>query len=230
MAKRQRNVLIVGVSREEFARVAPFFERDDFEIDRFPSGTGALELVTLVPFEILIVRYPLPDMDLRPFLDTVRDKDSCCLRSSLLLLAAGGRSADAEAFVGRGANRVVALEDSVETIQATVSSLVSVAPRKAARFMARLEIRLGGANDMVLCETENISATGMLIRTDRRYDSGTKIHFEFNLPNDDRPIVGIAEAVRHTSNEREEISGIGARFLSFAGDSQRRFEAFRNEM
>ncbi len=227
---KQRNILIVGVSQEEFDRVAPFLSRESFEIDRFPSGSGAIELVSLVPFEVLIVRFPLPDLEMSSFLAKVRHPTSGCLHSSLLLLTAAERAEEAKAFIGHGANRVLALEDSAETIQMTVSSLLSVAPRKAARFLARLEIKLGGANDMVLCQTENISATGMLIRTDRRYEAGTKIHFEFTLPNDERPIVGIAEAVRITTNEKEQVGGIGVRFLSFAGDSQRRFEAYRQSL
>lgn len=224
---KRRNILVVGVSREEFDRVAPFLNRDSFEIDRFPSGSGALELLTRVGFEVLIVRYPLPDMELEPFLDAVRQEDSCSRRSSLVLLTVSERAETAAGFVGRGANRVVSLENSADQIQAMVSSLVNVAPRKSARILARLEIKLGGANDMVFCQTENISATGMLIRTDRQYEPGTKIHFEFNLPDDPRPIVGIAEAVRITHDAREGMTGIGVRFLSFAGDSQLRFEAYR---
>ena len=227
---KRRNVLIVGVSREEFGRVVPFLGRDDFEIDRFPSGSGALELLSLVPFEVLIVRFPLPDMELSPFLKAVRAENSSCRHSSLVLLTAEERSEEAAQFIGKGANRVMALENSADQIQSMVSSLVNVAPRKSARFLARLEIKLGGANDMVLCQTENISASGMLIRTDRIYEPGTKIHFEFNLPDDERPIAGIAEAVRVTTNGREGLTGIGVRFLSFAGDSQRRFEAFRQTL
>lgn len=58
--------------------------------------------------------------------------------------------------------------------------------------MTRLEIKLGGAKDMILCQTENLSGSGMLIKTDRRYDVGTQINFEYSLPNDPRPISGVA--------------------------------------
>lgn len=78
---------------------------------------------------------------------------------------------------------------------------------------------------MILCQTENFSGTGMLIKTERRYDVGTRLGFEFSL-GDDRPIHGVAEVVRHTLIGRDQVGGIGVRFLSFAGDSQRRFEAF----
>lgn len=223
---QRRNVLVVGVDQEEFDRVAPFLERETFDVDRFPSGEGALDLVSQVSFEVLIVRFPLRDMELRAFLESVRSAASACLRSPLLLLATNGVYEEAQSFIGRGANRVVPLEDSEAQIQNAVSQLLNVAPRKAARFVARLEIKLGGAKDMILCQTENISATGMLINTERRYELGTKIHFEFPLPEDHRPIIGVAEVVRHTNSGRDAVAGIGLRFLSFAGDSQRRFNAY----
>ncbi len=224
--QKRRNVLVIGVDTDDFGRVAPFLARDAFDVDRFPSGTGALELIAHVEIEVLLVRYPLPDMDLGVFLQTVRQPDSQCYRSPILILAEATESTEADTYIGRGANRTLVLDDAEETLQGAVSSLLDVAPRKDARFLARMEIKLGGAKDMILCQTENLSASGMLIRTDRRYDQGTKIDFEFSLPDDPRPIVGVAEAMRHTMVGRDQIGGIGVRFLSFSGDSQRRFEAY----
>ncbi len=219
-------MLAVGVSPEEFGRVAPFLEREAFEVDRFPSGSGALELTSQVAIEVLLVRYPLPDMELEDFLQGVRRDGSPCLRSPILVLTSTDRFSEAEGFIGRGANRAMSLDTSVDQIQSTISSLLDVAPRKAARFLARLEIKLGGAKDMILCQTENLSASGMLIRTDKRYEAGTKVDFEFNLPDDPRPIAGVAEIMRHTMIGRDQVGGIGVRFLSFPADSKRRFEAF----
>ncbi len=229
MSKR-RNVLVIGVSPEEFGRVVPFLARDAFDVDRFPSGTGALELTAHVSIEVLLVRYPLPDMDLGVFLQAVRQPDSKCLTSPILVLADAAAASEADAYIGRGANRVLHLEAAEDDLQAAVSSLLAVAPRKDARFLARMEIKLGGAKDMILCQTENMSASGMLIKTERRYDKGTRIDFEYSLPDDVRPISGVAEVVRHTMVGRDQVGGIGMRFLSFAGDSQRRFESYVNSL
>ncbi|MEM7584209.1 MAG: PilZ domain-containing protein [Acidobacteriota bacterium] len=228
--QKRRNVLVIGVDTEEFGRVAPFLARNAFDVDRFPSGSGALELVAHVEIEVLLVRYPLPDMDLGVFLQSVRQPDSRCHRSPILLIAEATESTEAESYIGRGANRTLVLDEAEETLQQAVSSLLDVAPRKAARFLARMEIKLGGAKDMILCQTENLSASGMLIRTDRRYDKGTRIDFEFSLPDDPRPIVGVAETMRHTLVGRDQVGGIGVRFLSFGGDSQRRFEAYLRQL
>lgn len=226
MPNSRRNVLAVGLSSEEFRRIVPFLSRQSFEVDRFPSALGAVELVSNIGFEVLLVRYPLPDMELAPFLERVREDRSPCKRSSLLLLHPSERSQEAATYVGRGANRAIPLEATPSEIQENISSVLNVAPRKAARFLARFQVTLGGTNDMLLCQTENLSTTGMLIRTDRRYDRGTQIEFEFSVEGDHRPIRGVAEVVRQTLIGREDMRGIGMRFLSFDSDSQRRLERF----
>ena len=223
---KRRNVLIVGVSPGEFARVAPFLARNDFDVDRFPTGSGAIELTSQVAIEALLVRYPLPDLELEAFLAQLRKPESPCLRSPVVLLSTTERLAEAEVFIGRGANRALDLDNADQGIQEVLSNLLHVAPRKAARFLARLEIKLGGAKDMILCQTENLSDSGMLIKTDRRYESGTQIHFEFSLPNDAFPVSGVAEIVRHTMIGRDKVGGVGVRFLSFEGDSKKRFERY----
>jgi response regulator RpfG family c-di-GMP phosphodiesterase len=226
MGIKRRKLLVIGVDPEEYERVVPFLDRESFDVDRFPSAHGAMELLAEISFEMLIVRYPLPDMQTYSFVEGVRGSAGPCVGSPIILLAAGGDREEAATYVGRGVNRLVHLEESKNQIQRAVSELLAVAPRKAARFLARLEIKLGGAKDMILCETENLSATGMLIRTDRRYQKGTKVSFEFSLPDHHRPVVGFAEIMRHTMNGRDIVGGIGVRFLSFVGDSQRRFESY----
>lgn len=226
MANPNRNVLAVGVTPTEFDRMVPFLARQSFDVDRFPSAVGALELTSQVPFEMLLVRYPLPDMQIETFLQEVRRPESPCLHSSLLVLTSAELEAQAQRFIGMGANRTVNLEASEAEIQQSVSSVLHVAPRKAARFLARFEIKIGDAKDMMICQTENLSASGMLIRTNQRYQIGTQVEFEFQIPDDSRPVRGKAEVVRHTHAGRDSVGGIGMRFVSFAGDSQHRFEQY----
>ena len=225
-----RNVLAIGVSQAEFGRIVPFLDRQSFDVDRFPSAVGAVDLISQVPFEMLLVRYPLPDMETEAFLRIVRQEGSPCLRSSILVLTDASLEMESQRFIGLGANRTINLEASEAEIQESISSVLNVAPRKAARFLARLEIRIGGEKDMVLCQTENLSASGMLLRTDRRWERGTQIDFEFSIPNDPRPVRGMAEVVRQTLVGRDAVGGIGLRFLSFAGDSHRRFESFLQQL
>lgn len=225
MSERNRNLLLIGVDSETFAKVAPMLKRATVEVDRFPRGRTSLDLLSVVSFDALIVRYPLPDMDVEDFLAEVRTPGALTRSTPLLLLTGDDLTEEArQRFVGKGANRVVPLSVDAEDLQDAVSGLLEVAPRVGARVMARLEVQLEEGKTLAMCQTENVSATGMLIRTYVGYPVGTKLTFELPLPTDPRPVKGEAEVVRHTLLDREQVSGVGVRFTSFEGDGKRRFQ------
>ncbi|MEM8930896.1 MAG: PilZ domain-containing protein [Acidobacteriota bacterium] len=219
-------VLAVGLDSSTFERVVPFFDRASFEVDRFPGPDGALDLLTQVDFPVVVVRFPLPSLDLGSFLTALRDPASASRDAALILVAESDQIAAAEAFLGQGVNRVVDLAQTADRLQVTLAELVEVAPRRASRFLARMEVRLDGGVDQVLGIVRNTSASGLLIETGRGPDPGTEIDFELTLPNGARPVRGVAEVVRRTRPEREPITGVGVRILSVAGRSGRDFAAY----
>jgi CheY-like chemotaxis protein len=223
----RRNVLIVNVDEELFAKVAPLLGRSDLEVDRFPGARTALELVGLVPFDVLIALFPLADIPAQEFLDAVRAPESPCRRSPLLVLTTRDRLPDAERYVGRGVNRVVALEETAEQLQREVSQLLSVAPRRDLRMMVRVNVRVGEKNELSLFQSENLSQTGMLVRGGDPYPLGTRVAFEFDLGLDRSPVRGEAEVVRHTTPGREDVrGGMGLRFFYFEKDGLVRLQRF----
>lgn len=219
----RRNVLVVGIAADTYQKIAPLLQREDFEVDRFPGATGALELLASVTFRALIVGYPLADTKTEAFLAAIRAPGSLSLRTPLVLVAEPAQLDAATALVGRGANRVVSLEESEQRLQREVSELLAVAPRAALREMLRLELRLGDERTLVLCQTHDVSSTGMLVRTERRFPLGTEIGFELTLSGDPRGVRGRAQVVRHTMSGRDPVSGMALRFLAFESDGLARF-------
>lgn len=218
------NALVVGVSHREFDRLASSLDVDASRLDRFPSAAGALELASRIPFDLLVVRSPLHGMDLAKFLDRVRRPGGPCEKSSLVLLSAG-KTSQSERYLGHGADRVVRLEYEVET-RAVILSLLAAAAHRASRFKVRLDLKLSNFLDRIRCRTENVSASGMLVETGRRFDPGTRIRFDFALPADDHQVNGIGEVVRHTVTGRDPVDGLAMRNLCFAGRSRQQFEAY----
>ncbi|MDY7094207.1 MAG: PilZ domain-containing protein [Acidobacteriota bacterium] len=226
MSASHSRVLVVGVDAETFAKLQPMLDRASVEVDRFPRARASLELVTAVRFDLLIVRSPLEDMSLGEYLASVRVPESKSRRSSLLLLVSDGDTMAAQAFLGRGANRSIALSESEEHLQQAVSDLLHVAPRIGARIFASLQVQVAEDQSLTMCQTENVSATGMLIRTNVNYPVGTMLDFEFNLPTGGEVVRGSAEVVRHTVVGREAVAGVGVRFASFNPGSEDRFRQY----
>jgi hypothetical protein len=223
---RRVTVLAVNVPPELFGKIAPLLARADFEIDRFPSAAGALELVARVPVGVLLVGYPLPDVGMREFLAAVRAPGSPNLQSPLLLLVHEADLAEARELIGRGVNRVVAVEDSPDTLQAAISGLLVVARRSAVRLMVRMVVNLGGGAALELSQSENLSETGMLVHTAAGYPVGCRLGFEFHLPADPLPVRGEGEVVRRAHRGSEPLAGVGIRFLSFERDGLARLQRF----
>lgn len=221
-----RKILVVNVDSASFHKFAPILERADFEVDRFPRAKSAVDLLSVVPFDVLIVRYPLPDMPLQNFLDFVRSAECPSMRSPLLLLASSEMLREAEIFVGKGASRVVSAEDVPESLQGAVSDLLEVAPRLSVRFTASLEAQLENGTSSLTCQSENVSATGMLVRTERRFPIGCRVSFQLVGDEAEEPICGEACVVRHTSVGRESVSGFALRFDRFDGDGRDRLLAY----
>lgn len=227
-ASTHRKILAVGFSSGEFKRLAPLLDRASFELDRFPDPTGALELLGPIPFHMILVRYPLPKMDMADFLSKIREPGARSRSSSLVILADHGHVEDAADFVLKGANRVIELEPSAIHIETVVADLLNIAPRRSARFFARIQARLDGVPRSVLGVIRNTSATGLLMETDQLIHRGTEVSFELTLPGGRPPVRGRAEVVRHARSDKEDVQGIGLRILSFNGSCGEQYREFLN--
>ncbi|MGD1146751.1 MAG: PilZ domain-containing protein [Thermoanaerobaculaceae bacterium] len=220
----QRSTLVVGVDQQTFEEVSKALGPVKFFADYAETGTAALESTSFLPFDAIVTGYPLPDMQMQTFLDTVRKKDSPCRQACLVILALRGMLPEVEAFIGKGANRVLAIEDFQDELPQTLFRLLEVPPRFAMRAISRLKVQLSWGTSQTICQTENISLHGMLIKTDHPYPIGTQMAFEVSIPGDSNPIRGFAVVVRQTLEKRERVAGLGVRFSSFQGNDKKRLE------
>jgi DNA-binding NarL/FixJ family response regulator len=217
-----RNVLVVEVPQALFDRVAPVLRRRSFEVDRFPDAARALELLAAVPFQAVVVGYPMREIVLERFLAAVADGESAL--ASVAVLTAKEHRDEVEGYLNRGVDLILAAENAPEEMQRLLCALFGVAPRSAMRTMVKLEVQLGseGPTERFMAQTENISTSGMLVVTRRRYPLGTTVGFELLLPAGRGSVSGLAEVARHTEPGQDRVEGIGLRFLSFRDASSAR--------
>jgi uncharacterized protein (TIGR02266 family) len=222
----QRSALVIAADPASFERLAGLLRGSRFFADYAETGTAALESIAMLPFDAVVAVHPIADMPTRTFLDAVRGKTSSCRQSAVVLLAPPELCGEAEAFIGRGANRVIAMtDDEMQDLPHVLVRLLEVAPRVALRAVSRLKVQLGNGTRLTLCQTENLSQSGMLIRTDHAYPVGTRMNFELTLPEESKPVRGYAVVVRQTTPERERVSGVGVRISSFEADGKSRYDA-----
>lgn len=208
----ERSALVVGLSDEDFHRVAEALASAHCYADSIASGVEAIELVSLLPFDAIVSALPLPGDAFRELVRAVRTAESPCCRSAVVAVTTQAYLAKAREHLGRGVNKVLLADEPPERLARLLAGVILAAPRMSIRTTSRL-LPCEHIRRVVICQTENISATGMLIRTELKPPLGSHILFELTLPGDPAPISGLAEVVRATTPLRERGSGIGVRFL-----------------
>lgn len=221
-----RRLLVIGERIEPLERILPLLRRADVASQRAFSLDNARALMGKERYDLVIVHYPDIAISLTELVEVVRDKDSPCRSSGLLVVAEHSEVAEVGALLGRGVNRVVDVNAHVDRLLDAIADLLAVKPRRFLRSVIQLDIWVGFGVKRTLTVTENVSISGMLIRGGKEFAIGTRLHFELLLPHQTPAIRGDLVVVRHSDRLREGVEGFGARVLDFVGDGEARLRAF----
>ena len=221
-----RHVLLVGASNGVIDRVGPLLNRSDFDVHTVRPSEIVLDLVMGTPFELLVVGYPLPEIDIHQLLRAVRMSGSASHDAGILLLSRPSFFEAARAMLPIGANRAASLSWTDSRVWQAIDDLLHVAPRARLKSMLFADVQTNGGRERYLYRTVNLSRTGVLLAGDQLFTAGIAFDFAFRLPSEPRPVEGRAEVVRRTVLDREGLSGIGARFVSLLDDGHYRISQY----
>ncbi|HPR62688.1 MAG TPA: PilZ domain-containing protein [Thermoanaerobaculia bacterium] len=222
----ERRALIVELPVEVYARILPVLTRGGFSVDRLTRAQGASSFILHQSYDLILMGYPVSGRGVQDLFEILRWEDSPCLHTPLLMFSHPAKIDEARKYVGRGASRVMPINSAAQFIMATIEELLYVAPRLMTQIMVRLDIPERRPRGIILCQTINLSATGMLVQTGRRLDIGDLVNFEFILPGDKEVVHGSGEIVRHTLLSKEKSGGMAIKFTHFDGDSDLRLSSF----
>ncbi|TAM53588.1 MAG: hypothetical protein EPN53_05050 [Acidobacteria bacterium] len=182
--------------------------------------TEALELAAKGRYDGLLVAYPLGDAPMAGFLATLRRPACPCRRAAIVLVTETRHRAEAETYLGRGANRVITWAEAELRLPSILEDLFKAAPRVPAELSVRVKPVADDPAPSIACRTVNISTSGMLLELREGYRPGTVLVFEMLLPGVRLPIRGHARVVRRTSVRREPFPGVGVTFAGFDDNTQ----------
>ncbi len=219
-------VLFTGLDDLSCARMATAIRSRGHDVLQTPWTDDTIDLCAKTRFDVIVASYPIPAAQFGRFLSAVRSKASACHRAGLVLLTAPGALDDGQRLIGRGVNRVLSRDSSPIYLQQAIDDLLRVAPRLVVHASARIVPRRKERGPHVaLCQTVNVSSTGMLLRGWAHYPVGTHFDFQLHFQGNDSPIRGEALVARTTNLERERFDGFGARFVSFEDADEHRLDA-----
>ncbi len=216
--------LLTGFELDEGRRVQRRLSARGLDAWEMEWSADLVDVVLERRFDAVVVRYPLPGPSLARFLTALRGADSPCRHTGLVLSVREDCVDLAREFLGHGVNRVVPAAEPVDRLVEAVFDLLEVAPRQPLQLRARVVVQRPGLPAISLCQTVNISRTGMLLRGFGHYPVGAPLDFELVAPSGGPPIRGRASVARQALPEREGLEGFGARFLALAADDWDRLD------
>lgn len=212
-------LLLVGFEEAMRGRVLEGMARFGPRVTEAQDGSAALRFASHGRYDALVVSHPLGAAPTAGFLRAVRDPDSPCRASGLVLVAQERWCRDAEAYIGHGANRVLPLDQLPRALPAVLQPLLRIPARSLLRLPVRLEVAGNALLRRTLCETVNVSLHGALLRVPHTLRPGTDVRFELFLPGA-APVFGEGRVVRQTAQGREPYPGIGVEFTGFDHGSE----------
>jgi uncharacterized protein (TIGR02266 family) len=221
-----RRVLVVGLERSIYSKIEPILSRSPLSVDRVPKGESGIMLAARVKFDLLVVRYPLPDMATGSFINEVHTPGATNGATPILVMAEPSRLAEVRGLLPGGDKQAISIEEPARLLQEVASRLLKVAPRVDARIPVRIEVQISNPPALVMCQCENLSEGGLLVRSEKLYPVGTRLKLELTLPGDRMPIRAEAEIVRHTVPDVENVHGLGLKVRAYQGDGAARVRRF----
>ncbi len=213
-------VLTVGAHGGLLSKIQPVLERSNLTVHHVPLGQTALNLVQSKRPRLLIVALPLLDMRLDQFLQNLANKSPASSGPALALLADEHLLPKLEPNLD-DRHRFLSAHLKAEELQRGILELIGDTPRIAPRLMLRLEVQLGAGKLLKMCQTDNISESGMLVRCQDSIAVGSEVRLAISLPRSADPVHAKAEIVRQTNPGVESIQGLGLRFIEFEGHGRK---------
>lgn len=219
MSKR---ILIV----ESGMPVVPFEQslllRKEHELHRASNGTEALVKVAQIIPNLIILDEHCEDMSVDALIRQIRLVPNG-RNASLMLLSSDG------ALPVEGVNQVLTKPIVGRDFEEACQRLLSISARKEARLLVYVNLQGFAQSNMFLCNSLNLSASGILILTARKMKLGDSVHLHITLPREREKIRVTAMVVREALEIESRLSAYGLAFQDLPPDAALRIRAYVEE-
>jgi hypothetical protein len=227
----RHNILVVEVEEDTYHEIASVLERNDLVVDRFPTASAAVDLVTVVPFKAIIVNHPLTTLSIAEFVAKIKDPDSASRESLVGVFVSSKKPDDDLASKPEGVNVVIGPFGGQVRRDQQICQLLGITPRAAVRVEVSTDVTLVDREGRhAVTRTRDLSTSGFFSVTNQLAPVGSRVKAIFSIPGEQSPFVAQAEVVRHAIDASGDTEGMGLRFLSFRDESLDRLSRFLESM
>jgi len=218
-----KRVLIV----ESGMPAVPFEEsillRRDNEVVRAGSGQEALQRFQAGPCDLAVLDEHLSDMPAAKLALDLRTLEGGRTLSILIL---GGMPGEAPP---PGVNKILPKPVVRADFHEACSALLSVQARKEGRLLVYVQVLGYVHTGFFLCNSMNLSATGILLVTARKLKMGETVELQITLPREREKVRVNGEVMREAREVPTKLNAYGVRFTDLSDDDRKRIRAFVQE-
>lgn len=205
--------------------VVPFEQglllRKDHELFRASTGVEALAKVSDVVPNLVVLDDQIEDMSTQEVVKRIRELPKG-KHLSILLLGGDGQPVE-------GVNLAISKPVIGAEFTAACQRLLSIAARKDARLLVYVNVQGFHQNNLFLCNSLNLSASGILILTARKMKVGEAVQLQITLPREREKIKVTGLVVREASEVDSRLNSYGLAFQDLSADERERLKAYVEE-
>jgi len=218
--------VLIASSLERLCRgERSFLDRTGIRILTAATTDEILRVHKLEKADLIATTLDLPGTGIEEIFDIIRkDRE---LKNVSTIIVCEDTVIHQSRGVRCGANTVLSFPIDTAKLHAGMQRLLNVAPRQAYRVALNVAVEGHFKSKPFLCRTENISASGMLIRAEQIFSQDDRIAFSFYLPDGTRvsaqgTILRVIKA--GTASSSDVLYGI--QFATLAPADKSAIEAF----
>ncbi len=155
--------------------------REEFAIFTAASNDELLNVHRAEKVSLIITQLDMPGMPTEQLCSVIRDEPS--LRAVPLIMVCGNDPAAIEKCSRCKANAVLLHPVNPLLLIITAQQLLDMTSRDTCRVLLNADIEGRSGEDCFFCRSRNISATGILMETDRILARGAHLSLSFFLPD-----------------------------------------------
>jgi len=216
----EQKVLLFRLPQEMIAIHLGILSRPPFSVEAMMDAGELLHRLESTAYRLLILKLPGDGLSPKDVLPVIRGAKAPCAHSILILLPPVGLLQEYRPYLEKGVNALISDSAASEDLETEIARQIQVAPRADARIMVRLKVKILDQTSSHLCQSGNLSVSGMFLVLAHKPPVGSPLSFELMLPGLRLPVAGEARVVRHASDGREKLDGIGVMFTAFKADGR----------
>ena len=193
-------------------------DRADITVLAAASNDELLKVHRAEQVNLIITQLDMPGMPTETFCAAIRKEEA--LRAVSLILVCANEPAAIERSSRCKANAVLLRPVHPLLLVVKAQQLLHIASRDTYRVLLSATIEGQSKNNSFFCRSRNISATGILIETDRPLDEGARLSLSFFLP-DTKQVQASGKIVRTLPPKKgEKDNQYGLMFTDIAPEAR----------